>query len=160
MKLVRRKGQALVEMALVLPFFIFILLTIIDLSRVFHTYISLNHQCVEAACIGTRRQNFFVAVNTFGPDTHTPFETLKTTFEKLKSPLIGDCSLVPQGSVFPPNPTPRIVYWTTEGVGTTAKQVRVTAQCDVNLFTPLIGRLFGPSRQTYRVTAESTHLKE
>jgi Flp pilus assembly protein TadG len=44
-----QKGQSLVEFALVLPILIFILFGIIDFSRVFHAYLTIDHAGREAA---------------------------------------------------------------------------------------------------------------
>jgi len=48
------RGQALLELALMLPLLILILLIAIDFGRVFHTYISLTNAAREGAAFATR----------------------------------------------------------------------------------------------------------
>jgi len=57
MKKLEKKGQAIVEMALVLPLFIFVVIGIFDFGRVLHCWGTLNYQCVRAARVSTRRIN-------------------------------------------------------------------------------------------------------
>ena len=95
-----RKGQAIVEMALVLPLFIFVILTIIDVSRGLHVASALNLQCIEAARAGARRMNFFVATDMIGSHTHSDYSTVKDAFERSQSPATGRCDALPAGSSF------------------------------------------------------------
>ncbi|MBT2727433.1 pilus assembly protein [Bacillus sp. ISL-75] len=44
-----QKGQSLVELALVLPVLILLLFGIIDFSRIFHAYLTIDHAGREAA---------------------------------------------------------------------------------------------------------------
>ncbi len=155
-----RKGQGVLEMALVLPLFIFVVLTIIDLSRGLHVSSALNLQCLEAARAGARRMNFFVATDMFGSHTHADFPSVKAAFERYKSPAVGRCDVLPAGSSFPSSPDTRVVYWVATGIGTSDKAIQVKAQCDIELFTPFMGSFFGPSRNTYRLTAENIQEKE
>ena len=48
------RGQALVEFALVLPIFIFVIFGIVDFGRAFHCWTSLNYQCIQAVRAGTK----------------------------------------------------------------------------------------------------------
>jgi len=155
-----RKGQAIVEMALVLPLFIFVILTIIDVSRGLHVASALNLQCIEAARAGARRMNFFVATDMIGSHTHSDYSTVKDAFERSQSPATGRCDALPAGSSFPSSPETRVVYWIANGVGTSDQEVQVKAQCDIELFTPFMGSFFGPTRNTYRLTAENIQEKE
>lgn len=69
-----RHGQSLVELALVLPFMLFILFGVLDLGRVFFSTITL----VSAAREGARHLSVYPgdAGNTFGPFMGT-IETVK-----------------------------------------------------------------------------------
>ncbi|NLI77143.1 MAG: pilus assembly protein [Candidatus Riflebacteria bacterium] len=158
----RRKGQALVEMAFMLPVFIMIVLVIIDLGRAYHVYASMNHQCLEAARMGSRRLNFFVATNMFGANTHIAFEHIHNAFVSFKSPLVATCTYVPPGNGFPANPTPSVTYFTVEGQGGPSQTIRVNAQCDIELYTPVIARLVqtGAWTGTYRLSASAFQDKE
>jgi Flp pilus assembly protein TadG len=49
---VRRRGQAMVEFALVLPIFLLILLIAVDFGRLFYTYVEMNNAAREAAAYG------------------------------------------------------------------------------------------------------------
>lgn len=53
MKWIRNKrGQALVELALVLPVFLLLLGGVVETSRVFFTYLTVNHAAREGARLG------------------------------------------------------------------------------------------------------------
>lgn len=45
----REKGQSLVEFALILPLIVFLLLGVVDFSRIFHSYLTIDHAGREAA---------------------------------------------------------------------------------------------------------------
>jgi len=87
MKKHRHSGQALVEIAIVLPLFIMIFIGIIDCARAFHCWSSINHMCVEAGRIASQRKNFRVAVTLFRPDTHAPMKEVVDEFWRYKSAL-------------------------------------------------------------------------
>ncbi|WP_037986493.1 TadE/TadG family type IV pilus assembly protein [Thalassobacillus devorans] len=50
------KGQALVEMALVLPILLMLLFGIVDFGRIFHAYLTIDHVGREAARLATVQQ--------------------------------------------------------------------------------------------------------
>ena len=104
--------------------------------------------------------NFFVATDMVGSHTHSDYSTVKDAFERYKSPAAGRCDALPTGSSFPSSPEARVVYWVANGVGTSDQTVQVKAQCDIELFTPFMGSLFGTSRNSYRLTAENIQEKE
>lgn len=87
MKKNRQSGQALVELALILPLLVAILIGIIDCARAFHCWSTVNHMCVEAARVASQRKNFRVIPNYFGPDTHNPASAAVQAFNYYRSPL-------------------------------------------------------------------------
>lgn len=126
----KRSGQGVVEFALVLPIFIFIILGIYDFSRSFHVWSTLNLQCAQAARAGTKRINQMVARNFFGAYTHTPESEVNSTFWQYRSPMMSqnDYSDVTFG-----------------GVGSNSTTVEVYAKFTIDLVTPGAARLIGES---------------
>ncbi|MFZ5952011.1 MAG: TadE family protein, partial [Candidatus Rifleibacteriota bacterium] len=121
-----RKGQAVVEMALVLPIFIFLLIGIFDFGRALHTWSNLNFQCMQAARAATKRINPLIARDVFGVNTHPDLTEVQAAFWKNRSPLM------PQDMYINPTFT---------GIGTNAREVRVSASFKLSLYTPLVGGL-------------------
>ncbi len=123
-----RKGQAVVEMALVLPIFIFVLIGIFDFGRALHTWSNLNFQCMQAARAATKRINPLIAREVFGVNTHPDLSEVQAAFWKYRSPMM---------------PQDMFTNVTYTGVGTADKEVRVSASFRLSLYTPLIGSLVG-----------------
>lgn len=119
-------GQAIVEMALVLPLFIFMILGIFDFSRAFHAWSNLNYQCTRAARLAARRINPLIGRNIFSNKTHTESESVREIFWQFRSPLMAtDNYLEPEFA----------------GVGNSDRVVEVRAGYRISLYTPLIGKL-------------------
>lgn len=124
----RRKGQAVVEMALVLPIFIFVLIGIFDFGRALHTWSNLNFQCMQAARAATKRINPLLARNVFSASTHPSLTEVQTAFWKNRSPLM---------------PQSNFSNISFAGVGTNNTSVEVRASFQLSLYTPLLGSLVG-----------------
>ncbi len=88
MKRYHHSGQALVEMALVLPLLIMLLIGIVDCARAFHCWSSINHMCIEAGRIASQRLNLKVAPELFGSGTHRDANAVIAAFREYRSPLI------------------------------------------------------------------------
>jgi Flp pilus assembly protein TadG len=128
MKRKRRSGQAVLELALVLPIFLFVLLGIIDFGRAMHCWSNLNHQCVQAARVATKRTFLLVAPDIYGSSTHTPLTDVQSAFWQARSPLMPEADY--QGVTF-------------TGAGTTDRVVEVSARFTMSLYTPIFGRIIG-----------------
>lgn len=89
----KTSGQAMVEMALVLPLFLMILCAIYDFGCAFHIWSSLNTQCVEAARAGAVRK-VFLAFGTYGSKTHASLDDVKAAFRKHRSPMVNPANYV------------------------------------------------------------------
>ncbi|GAB4270977.1 MAG: hypothetical protein Kow0029_08300 [Candidatus Rifleibacteriota bacterium] len=124
----RNRGQAIVEMALVLPIFIFMLIGIFDFGRALHAWSNLNYQCMQAARVATKRINPLIARNVFSSTTHSSLSEVQEAFWKNRSPLM------------PQENYSNIVF---NGVGTSNKTVEIGASFNLTLYTPLIGALVG-----------------
>lgn len=124
----RTKGQAVVELALVLPIFIFVILGIFDFGRALHAWSNLNFQCMQAARAATKRINPLLARNLFTRSTHPSEDEVKSAFWKNKSPMMvaNDIS----GPVL-------------SGVGDSSREVQISASYRLNLITPLLGNIVG-----------------
>ncbi|MDN5280809.1 MAG: TadE-like protein [Clostridiales bacterium] len=122
----KKRGQAVVEMALVLPIFIFVIIGIFDFGRALHIWSNLNYQCMQAARAATKRINPLIARNLFTPSTHPTLEEVQAAFWKFRSPLM---------------PEDQYSNVTFTGVGTSDTQVEVKASFNLTLYTPLVGAL-------------------
>ncbi len=137
MKSCRRKGQGVVELALVLPIFLFVIIGIVDFGRALHSWACLNYQCVQAARAATKRIHPLIGANMFTADTHTSEADVSSTFWKFRSPMMAPESF--NGPVY-------------TGVGTGAETVTVSASYDMSLMTPVLGKLVGGSSKDGAIT--------
>ena len=149
----KTKGQAVVEMALVLPIFIFIIIGIFDFGRSMHCLSNLKHQCIQAARAGTKRIRPLVAKNLFTPTTHPTVASITEAFWQNRSPMM------PLKSYNTDNPdnSPTI-----EGWGANSVSITVSATYDLEIITPLIGSLIGSQNKSgkIRLSATATEKKE
>lgn len=126
----RKRGQAIVEMALVLPIFIFLLIGIFDFGRALHAWSNMNYQCMQAARAATKRINPLIARNLITPTTHPSLTEVQAAFWNYKSPMT------------PQDQFSNVVF---NGVGTSDATVEISASYNLTLFTPLVGGLVGGS---------------
>jgi Flp pilus assembly protein TadG len=133
----RKSGQAVVEMALVLPIFIFVLIGIFDFGRALHTWSNLNYQCVQAARAATKRINPLVARNAFSATTHPPLSEVQQAFWQFQSPLM------------PRSNYSNITY---TGIGNSNRTVEVKASFNLKLYTPVVGSLVGGEKKESGLT--------
>ncbi len=151
----RKTGQATVEMALVLPLFIFVIIGIFDFGRLLHSWSTLNYQCVRAARVATRRISPLIARNLFTADTHLKLGQEENVygvwdeFWKYRSP-----TMPVEGYSFGEN--------SFEGVGTGTRYVTISASYTMTLMTPLMGALVGGENGegTITISASVTEQKE
>ncbi len=125
----RYSGQALVEMALIMPFLVMIFIGIVDCARAFHCWSTINHMCIEAARIASQRKNFRVIPNFFGPDTHESLTTTRQAFYRYISPMTASESIT--------------VNFT--GVGQATDTVTITCTYRFKPWFPGLSRLIGKS---------------
>jgi len=132
MNLKSKRGQAVVEMALVLPIFLMIILGIFDFGRAMHAWGTLNYQCVRAARAATIRT--IPSLRGYGVNTHTSYEDVDRVFWAFRSPMMAkddyDNSVVFRGV----------------GVGTDT--VEISASYKLTLVTPVIGTMVGGSESS------------
>lgn len=126
--LARKKGQAIVEMALVLPIFIFLLIGIFDFGRSLHVWSNLNYQCMQATRAATKRINPLIARNIISPSSHPSLSEVQAAFWNYRSPLM---------------PQDKYTNVTFIGVGTSDATVEVRASFNLTLYTPMVGALVG-----------------
>jgi Flp pilus assembly protein TadG len=148
-----KQGQAMVEMALVLPIFIFIIIGIVDFGRVMHSMSNLNHQCIQGARAGSKRIRPLIAKNLFTNTTHPDTEAIVAAFWKNQSPIMNKSSY----NVNSTNNEPKI-----EGWGKDSQSITVSATYDIEIITPIIGSLIGKENTSGRIrlSATATEKKE
>jgi len=131
----KSRGQAVVEMALVLPIFIFVIVGIFDFGRALHSWSTLNFQCTKAARLAAKRLSPLIARNLYTPETHTPLGQqediygVHDEFWKYRSPAMAAADY----------------DVTFDGVGTDARNVTISATYRLNMITPFLGALVGGS---------------
>lgn len=103
-----KRGQSLVEMALILPLLIIILFGIVEFGRVFHSYITITHAAREGARAGVVGQ----------PNDVISQRVLQ---------------IAPQAQISDITPDP--------GARTSGVPLTVSVDCQVELFTPIIGSI-------------------
>jgi len=151
---VKSRGQAVVEMALVLPIFIFVIVGIFDFGRALHSWSTLNFQCTKAARLATKRLSPLIARNMYTPETHTPLGQqeeiygVHDEFWKYRSPTMAIADY---------DPPPSFI-----GVGTGTRNVTISATYKLKLITPFMGGLVGGSNGdgTIVLSASVTEEKE
>jgi len=141
------RGQALVEFALVLPIFIFVIFGIIDFGRAFHCWTSLNYQCIQAVRAGTKRSNPLIARNVYTSTTHASADAIVQAFWKFQSPMMDKASY----NLGNPDNNPIII-----GAGTSASEVEVSATFDMVLFTPGMAGILGGQNKSGAITLRTS----
>ncbi|KAF1082846.1 MAG: hypothetical protein GQF41_0613 [Candidatus Rifleibacterium amylolyticum] len=138
----KKRGQATVEMALVLPLFLFALIGIFDFGRAMHAWSTLNYQCIQAARAATKRIHPLVARDMFTSATHTPEDSVKAVFWKFRSPMMAE------------NNYSAIEF---AGVGVNGfETVEVKASFDFSPVTPLLGSLVGSESKPGTITIHAS----
>lgn len=151
----RRKGQSLVELAVVLPLFLLLTSAIIDFGRMFHIWSCLNLQCIEAAREGARRKNQLLGRNVFTEDTHADPASVISIFFLHQSPAIASERFRTADGT--PASAPELI-----GVGTSDREITVRIHYSIPLLTPFIEHVFKgiSGKPEVFVTAEATERKE
>ena len=145
-----RKGQAVVELSLVLPIFLLVVIGIFDFGRALHCWSSLNHQCVQAARAASKRSNQLIARNLFLSTTHTSLADVKKVFWNARSPIMNESDY-------------DSINWANTGIGNNTDTVTVSASFNLTLMTPFIAKMIntGSDRDgAIKLHASATEKKE
>ncbi|MBF0499517.1 MAG: pilus assembly protein [Candidatus Riflebacteria bacterium] len=145
-----RHGQAVVEMALVLPIFLVVFLGIIDFARAFHCWSTLNHMCVSAARVACKRQLLNIARNAYTSTTHTSPDIVTAEFWKYISPL------TPVANITGPD-LKGVTYQQTSDTVRISASFQFTAYCPG--LTSMLGTSTGSSTAII-LTAQAVQRKE
>ncbi len=139
-------GQALAEVAVMVPFLVIGMMGFLDLGRAFYYQISLTNAVREAARYGA--QNQYTGVDTAcafppappGPRCPVPPDT--SILQRLTQELSGTAITVPSNSVSvsPPEEV-RLDDWDSQSK--TRYPVAVSASYQFTFITPVLGSLFG-----------------
>lgn len=159
----RTRGQALVEMAFVLPIFIIIIVGIFDFGRVLHCWATLNYQCVRAARTSTRRINPLLTGNAMIPSAFPTLAETASTFNQYRSPMMSPANYVDQSSTSyqaTDGTTVTIpVYFSHSGITNydptdpeKNKVVKIKASYTLDMITPLLGQLVGGENRPGSIT--------
>ena len=149
-QLKNKKGQALVEMALVLPIFLLVVIGIIDFGMALHCWSSLNHQCVQAARLASKRSNQLLARNVHLPTTHTPLSKVQEVFWESRSPIMKESDYDE-------------INWSATGIGNDQDSVTISASYNMTIMTPFIAQLVSSGNAnngTIKLSASATEKKE
>jgi len=125
---IQRKGQAMVEYALLLPIFFLVFFGIIDFALTMHCWSTLNLQCSNAARAGTKRVNQLIARDFITENTHATLAEVQTAFDFNRSPLMPASSYSNLSIV---------------GPGSNLPNVTVSVDFKVTMWTPLISAIMG-----------------
>ncbi len=149
MRVNKKYGQGIVEMALALPIFLLMIMGVFDFGRALHCWTNLNFQCIQAARAGSIRKNQLIAPNLFLSTTHAPKSEIVDVFWQFKSPIMDkkDFNI----AIDPVNNDPEI-----NGVGLNRREVEVKATYDLTLITPFMYALVGGENKEGAVTLSAS----
>lgn len=155
------RGQALVEMALVLPIFILIIIGIFDFGRVLHCWATLNYQCVRTARASTRRINPLLTGNAMIPSAFPTLAEVATVFNQYRSPMMAADSYLDQNTAtykdaFGNDVTVKVLFTKSDididSDGIASDGVLIRAAFTLDLITPLVGQLVGGENKPGAIT--------
>ncbi|KAF1080976.1 MAG: hypothetical protein GQF41_2790 [Candidatus Rifleibacterium amylolyticum] len=150
------RGQALVEMALVLPLFIFVIMGIFDFGRVLHCWGTLNYQCVRAARVSTRRINPLLTGNAMIPSAFPTLSETAATFNQFRSPMMTSDNYLDQNvTTFTDgegNTVTVPVLFSHSGIGSASPTVEISAAYTLDMITPFLGKLVGGENRAGAIT--------
>lgn len=147
-----RRGQSLVEFALVAPLFFLLVFAITDFGRLFFTQTTLQHALREAGRYAVTGQHQLLDPNNPGGTTYSRVESIRNIAQKYAVGLLANPSDIQINSI-------------SGGVsvnnfaGNPGQTVVVSLTTHLKLITPLIGRYFGPDG-TYTFTVSTSFKNE
>jgi Flp pilus assembly protein TadG len=143
-----RRGQSLVEFALVAPLFFLLVFAITDFGRLFFTQSTLQHALREAGRYAVTGQHQPLDPNNPGGATFSRVESIRNIAQKYAVGLLTNPSdiHISSGS-------------TTNFAGGPGQTVVVSLETKLKLITPFIGRYFGPDG-TYTFTVSTSFKNE
>ena len=136
----RTRGQAIVELALLLPLLLLLLSTAADLGRIFHSRITVSNAARAGALEASRHPTSYVAGGACDPNVNRIY-----------------CAIVAEstGSILTVTPLSVAVACTpnpcAEALGNT---IAVTVSGQFHMITPFMGAFFGG--QTFPITSTAT----
>jgi len=145
----KRRGQALAEMAVMVPFLVIAMMGFLDLGRALYYQIALTNAVREAARYGV--QPAYLGINTFcstgpvpGPNCPVPVDSTICTYVGNELNSTGfTVSCGPDVQVLPDQTTR--VQGVNSASGAYRGPVTVTGSYKFTFITPIIGSLFGGS---------------
>jgi PKD repeat protein len=142
----RSRGQALVELALILPVMLLMLAAALDLGRLFYSRITVNDAAREGALEAARNPTSFLANTACTAANKNTNRVMCRTLNEAKG---GFVTVAPADVAVACSVTP---CPTSPVLGDT---VSVTVTGHFNLMTPLIGVFFGGQDVTFSSTASA-----
>jgi PKD repeat protein len=140
----RSQGQAIVELALILPIFLILLASALDLGRVFYSQISVNDAAREAALEASRNPTSFLP------------NTACTTANKESNRVM--CRATNEGGFVTVTPADVAMACSTSpcpAAPVMGQTVSVTVTGHFRLITPLLAFLFGGMDTSFASTAQA-----
>jgi PKD repeat protein len=142
----RSRGQAIVELALILPIFLILIASALDLGRLFYSQISVNDAAREAVLEASQRPTSFIP------------NTACTSANKESNRIMCRATNEAQGSFVTVSPTDVSVACSTSpcpAIPTLGQTVSVTVVGHFRLITPLLAVFFGGQDTTFASTASA-----
>jgi len=140
----RSRGQAIVELALILPIFLILLASALDLGRLFYSQISLNDAAREAALEASQNPTSFIP------------NTACTSANKEQNRVMCRATNESRGSFVTVDPTDVTMACSTSPCPTApamGETVSVTVTGHFQLITPLLAVFFGGQSMDFSSTA-------
>jgi len=130
------RGQSLTEFALVLPLFFILLFGILDIGRLYNTWLTLQHALREAG-------RFAVTGRSMTGSTREA--SIITVAQQASGGILTDVQITSQSGG-------------SGSAGTAGDTVTISVAYDLKLITPIIGQFF--SNGVYRINASTTFKNE
>ncbi|HUI05734.1 MAG TPA: TadE/TadG family type IV pilus assembly protein [Verrucomicrobiae bacterium] len=143
-----RRGQSLVEFAMVAPLFFLLVFGITDFGRLFFTQQTLQFALREAGRYAVTGQHQYIDPNDHSAGTYSRVQSIRNVAQQYAMGLLSDPSAIQISSGS-----------TTNYAGGPGETVVVSLTTDLKLITPFIGNFFGPNGD-YRFTVSTTFKNE
>jgi len=143
-----RRGQSLVEFAMVAPLFFLLVFGITDFGRLFFTQETLQFALREAGRYAVTGQHQLIDPQNPAAGTYSRVQSIRNVAQQYAVGLLSDPSAIQISSGS-----------TTNYAGGPNETVIVSLTTDLKLITPIIGNFFGPNGD-YKFTVSTTFKNE
>lgn len=149
----RDRGQALVELALILPILLLLVAGAIDLGRAFYTQVTITNAAREGALEAALNPDSYDAGQPCADDNRVVCRAIRETNGSFVTVDHTDVTMECHPAGAPPGASPIVCVEGTSGSPNTAW---VTVSGDFSLVTPLLSFVLGGQDVTLQATAKAT----